>query len=67
MNLIIIEAIKQTGVANNGAFTAADMHDINAYIQQHHEADWLKHHGDDEDGEETGVLCLLMPLRLAGD
>jgi hypothetical protein len=54
MNLIIVEAIKATGVANDGALDALDIRDINAYIQSHHAKRWMELHGDDEDDQETG-------------
>jgi len=55
MNGIIIEAIKATGLANDGEINAADVRDLNAYIQANHYDRWVELHGDDEDnGEETG-------------
>ena len=33
---------------------AADLRDLNAWIRQHHEAEWAALHGDDEAIEETG-------------
>ena len=54
MNELILEAIRGTGVANDGTFTAADVRDINTYLQQGHRAEWIVLHGDDEDGQETG-------------
>ena len=37
MNVIIVEAIKATGVANDGTISAADVRDMNAYIRAHYE------------------------------
>ena len=54
MSRIIIEAIKATGVANDGAFSAVDVRDVNAYIRTKYAASWITLHGDDEDGSETG-------------
>ena len=54
MNVIIVEAIKATGVANDGAISASDVRDINAYIRAHYEQRWVDLHGDDEDDQETG-------------
>lgn len=54
MNLIIKEAIIETGVANDGRISTADTRELNDYISAHHYAEWLVHHGDDEDGVETG-------------
>ncbi len=54
MNLILIEAIKATGVANDGEINTADVRDLNAYIQANHYEEWVELHGDDEGDEETG-------------
>ena len=55
MNLIIIEAIQNTGVANDGVISKADTRELNDYIYLNHRDNWVLLHGDDEDGgEETG-------------
>ena len=54
MNHLIIEAIHATGVANNGDITAADIRDLNTYLQTNHASDWAVLHGDDEQCLETG-------------
>ncbi|MEF8714298.1 MAG: hypothetical protein V5B39_12165 [Accumulibacter sp.] len=54
MNALIIEAIRATGVANNGDITAADLYDVNAYLRLTHLADWGVLHGNDESSSETG-------------
>jgi hypothetical protein len=54
MNQIIVEAIRATGVANNGDITAADVHDLNAWIKTHYASEWVEMHGDDERNQETG-------------
>jgi hypothetical protein len=54
MNVLIVEAIRATGVANDRTFTAGDVRDVNAYLQRHHAIAWVELHGDDEEGEETG-------------
>ncbi len=55
MNTLIIEAIKATGVANDGTLTGADVRDINAYLRANHLPTWTALHGDDEEGQpETG-------------
>jgi hypothetical protein len=55
MNVLIIEAIIATGVANDGIFHAADIRDVNAYLRANHSDQWVVLHGDDEeDGSETG-------------
>lgn len=54
MNQIIVEAIVQTGTANDGNISTADTRELNDYIFANHAAAWAEHHGDDEDGAETG-------------
>ncbi len=54
MNRIIVEAIVETGLANDGVINAADVHDLNHYIQENYERTWIELHGDDEGGVETG-------------
>ncbi|MCA9177576.1 MAG: calcium-binding protein [Planctomycetales bacterium] len=54
LNQIIVEAIRATGLGNDGVINPADMHGLNAWIQQHRYDDWVALHGDDEDGQETG-------------
>ena len=58
MNEILIEAIKATGLANDGTLNAADVRDLNTYIQTHFRDEWIELHGDDACSddcyEETG-------------
>ena len=54
MNEIIIEAIIQTGVANDKHISTADTREINDYIFHNYKEEWKELHGDDEEGEETG-------------
>ncbi|MBK7049867.1 MAG: hypothetical protein IPH54_03275 [Rhodoferax sp.] len=54
MNGLIINAIKATGVANNGNISQADLRDINAWLRTNHLSDWTELHGDDKGNEETG-------------
>ncbi|MBU0653806.1 MAG: hypothetical protein KJ914_01605, partial [Gammaproteobacteria bacterium] len=54
LNGILVEAIRATGVANDGTFTASDMHDLNSHIQANYYDKWIELHGDDEASEETG-------------
>jgi len=54
MNEIIIEAIIQTGVANDKLISTADTREINDYIFHNYAEEWVELHGDDEEGEETG-------------
>lgn len=54
MNAIIIEAIKATGAANDGVIDAGDAYDLATWISENRQAEWLVHHGDDEQGVETG-------------
>ena len=54
MNALLIDAIKATGVANNGDISQADLRDINTWLRTDHLEQWTALHGDDEDCEETG-------------
>ena len=54
MNALIVEAIRATGVANNGDITIADLRDVNAYLRGNHLTQWTLLHGDDADCVETG-------------
>ena len=54
MNEIIIEAIIQTGVANDKHLSTADTREINDYIFHNYGEEWRELHGNDEEGEETG-------------
>jgi hypothetical protein len=54
MNTLIVQAIRATGIANNGDITAADVRDLNAWLRTYHLTDWTALHGDDEDCQETG-------------
>jgi len=54
MNAIVVEAIKATGVANDGAITADDVYALSDWIVANRRADWITAHGDDEKDVETG-------------
>jgi len=54
MNALIVEAIRATGVANNGDISAADLRDVNTWLRSNHLTEWTALHGDDEDCRETG-------------
>ena len=54
MNAIVVEGIKATGIANNGAFTAGDIAVLADWVEANRYDPWLVAHGDDEDDEETG-------------
>ncbi len=54
MNALIIEAIKSTGVADDGRFSKRDVVAINDYLVTNHADTWADLHGDDEDDVETG-------------
>jgi Ca2+-binding RTX toxin-like protein len=53
---IINDAIKATGVANDGDISVADVVKLNAWIRADagRLAEWTRLHGDDEGGVETG-------------
>ncbi|MCH9740596.1 MAG: spherulation-specific family 4 protein [Epsilonproteobacteria bacterium] len=54
MNQLLLEAIIQTGVANDKKISTADTRELNDYIFHHHNAQWIELHGDDTESEETG-------------
>ncbi len=51
---LIIEAITQTGVADDGWISAGDLYLVNGYIRAHHLDAFTQAHGDDGSGYETG-------------
>ena len=54
MNKLIVEAIKQTGVASDDNITPDEVKTLNKYLVTNYQSQWTELHGDDEDGEETG-------------
>ncbi|MBD3798024.1 MAG: spherulation-specific family 4 protein [Campylobacterales bacterium] len=54
MNAILLEAIINTGVANDKKISTADTRELNDYIFHNHHEQWIELHGDDDEGEETG-------------
>ncbi len=54
MNELIIEAIKETGVAQDRYFSTEDIKAINSYLVQNYVDEWRELHGDDEKDSETG-------------
>ncbi len=54
MNKMLIEGIKSSGIADDGAIMALDMHALNDWIRANRLADWTKLQGDDDGGAETG-------------
>ena len=54
MNGLIVAGLQATGLANDGAITAADVRDLSDWVQAHHKDAFVTYHGDDERGEETG-------------
>jgi len=54
MNAIITEAIETQGLANDNVINVADIRQINSYIRDNYQEQWLELHGDDENDEETG-------------
>ena len=54
MDRIIVQAIRATGVADDGTLTELDMVDVNHWIAANKGAAWAKLHGNDENGVETG-------------
>lgn len=54
MNKIIIEKIKERGLANDGRINTADARDLNDAIYKSYATQWKALHGDDANGVETG-------------
>ena len=54
MNKLIVEAIKQTGVASDDDISADDVKILNQYLVLNHASLWAELHGDDEDNLEFG-------------
>ncbi len=54
MNQIIVEALRETGLANDGTITAADIRTLSDWIAANKSAEFTALHGDDEGDEETG-------------
>ncbi len=54
MDRLIVEAIRNTGVANNRTLNQADVREINRYLQANRADLWAQLHGDDEGDEESG-------------
>lgn len=54
MNALIVQAIKATGAANGGTFTATDVHLLSDWIYKNNFAQWKTFHGNDEKNVETG-------------
>ncbi len=54
MNELIVEAIKELGVAQDNYISTDEVKEINAYLVENYQAEWAQLHGDDEDDEETG-------------
>jgi len=51
---IIVEAIRATGVADDGTLDKLDMVELNHWIRANHLPEWIKLHGKDEGDLETG-------------
>ena len=54
MNQIIVDTIKETGVAEDSIISPDDIRTINTSIRQFDLDEWTRLHGDDEECEETG-------------
>ena len=54
MNEILLEAIIETGVANDKQISIADSRELNDYIFHNYHNEWVDLHGDDEEDSETG-------------
>lgn len=54
MNVLLVEAIKTLGVAEDKYISIDEVKAINQYLVDNYASEWAVLHGDDEDGEETG-------------
>ena len=54
MNHLIIEAMKETGIAEDGKISTDDVKALNNYLVENYADEWAELHGDDEDDSETG-------------
>ena len=54
MNKIIVNHIRKLGLTNDGEISAADVMALAESIRKYGSAAWIKAHGDDENGKETG-------------
>jgi len=54
MNQIILEAIIQTGVANDKKISTADIREINDYIFDNYNDEWILLHGKESNEEKSG-------------
>jgi len=54
LNHILLDAINATGVNLDGWITRNDLREINRWVRDNRYDDFVLHHGDDEDGVETG-------------
>ena len=54
INWLIVNAIRATGVANDGVITTTETYAISDHIRGTANAAFMAAHGDDEDGLETG-------------
>ncbi len=54
MNEILLEAIIETGVANNKNISTADTRELNDYIFNNYHNEWISLHGNDEKNKESG-------------
>jgi hypothetical protein len=54
MNELIVEAIKNTGVASDDYISSDEVKMLNEYLTTNYQGEWIKLHGDDEEYEETG-------------
>jgi len=54
MNKLLVQAIKETGVAKDGYISTDEVKTLNKYLVENYATEWAELHGDDEDNEETG-------------
>ncbi len=54
MNHILVDAIQELKIAEDGVISVEDVVAINQYIRANYLDEWTELHGDDEESEETG-------------
>lgn len=55
MNTMLVDAIRSTGVAADGAFDASDLRAVSDHIRDHQREAWIEAHGDHD--PETGAAA----------
>ncbi|MRI84086.1 MAG: hypothetical protein C6I00_06665 [Nitratiruptor sp.] len=54
MNELIVEAIRELGIARDRFISSEEVKAMNRYLVERYQEEWAQLHGDDEEGSETG-------------